>query len=90
MEVSIFPLPEVRALKSRFVEARLHADTKVDVLKARIAGLVETVARAAAQPIYVAMDPATEKELGRFGRAVLASESDKFVMFLEAMVNELH
>lgn len=89
MEVSIFPLPEVRAQKSRFVEARLHADTKDEVLKARIAGLVETVARSSAQPIYVAMDPVTEQELGRFGRAVLASESDKFVAFLEAMVSEL-
>ncbi|QDV10043.1 hypothetical protein Poly30_56050 [Planctomycetes bacterium Poly30] len=89
MEVSIFPLPEVRPLKGQFVEARLHSDTKDPVLNARIAGLIETVAKSPAQPIYVAMDPQTEKEVGRFEGAVLPGQSQKFVDFLEYVITEL-
>ena len=86
MEVSIFPKPSVSAQKSKFVEARLHSDTKDPVLQKRIAGLVETVAKTGAQPIYVAMDPNTEAEMARFnGAALSASLQADFVAFLEAM-----
>lgn len=88
MEVSIFPLPNVRAEKEKFVEARLHADADNLELRKRIAGLVETVARTTAQPTYVALDPQTEVELGRFNGSSLGSE-EPFVEFLSAMAAEL-
>lgn len=88
MEVSIFPQPAVRAEKSKFVEARLHSDTKEPELHKRIAGLIETVAKSTAQPIYVAMSPSTETELGRFNGAAIGG-SEPFVEFLAAMAAEL-
>lgn len=89
MEVSIFPRPEINPLKAKFVEARLHADTKDDKLKARIAGLIETVAKSPAQPIYVAMNPVTEIEVARYNQAALAGTWPKFVAFLEYAIEEL-
>lgn len=89
MEVSIFPLPDVRALKSQFVEARLHSDTKDPELHARIAGLVETVAQSTSQPIYVVVNPVTEKEVDRFKGAVLPGNSGAFVEFLSDMLEKL-
>lgn len=87
MEVSIFPKPEVRLEKSKFVEARLHSDTLDPELNKRIAGLIETVARSTAQPIYVAMDPSTETELGR--KSGTEGGAPVFIRFLEAMVGKI-
>ncbi len=88
MEVSIFPLPTVRAEKAKFVEARLHSDTEDLELRKRIAGLIENVAKSTAQPIYVAMNPSTETELGRFNGASIGGP-EPFVEFLSAMALEL-
>ncbi len=88
MEVSIFPKPSVSSLKAKFVEARLHADTEDEDLNARIAELIKTVAKSPAQPIYVAMDPATEKEVTRFKGAVLGSPKP-FADFLKHVIGEL-
>lgn len=88
MEVSIFPLPSVRAEKSKFVEARLHSDTKDPELNKRIAGLVDTVAKSTAQPIYVAMKPKSEVEVGRFNGSSLGG-ADPFVEFLSDMATKL-
>ena len=88
MEVSIFPLQSVRAEKSKFIEARLHADTTDPELHARIAGLIETVAKTSAQPTYVAMKPSTEIELGRYNGAAL-SDAGPFIEFLQVMAAEL-
>jgi hypothetical protein len=84
MEVSIFPADSVRAQKVKFIEARLHSDTKDAILRKRIAGLIETVARSKAQPIYVAMDPSTELERDRFNGMVL-NGPDEFAEFLADM-----
>lgn len=89
MEVSIFPAPAVRAQKSQFIEARLHADTKDLVLRARIAELVESMAKSTAQPIYVALDAKEEVELGRFSGAILSSP-DPFASFLSEMLDGSH
>lgn len=90
MEVSIFSREDIRAQKSKFVEARLHSDTKDKLLNKRIAELVETVAKTSAQPTYVTVDPASEKEFGRYTRAAL-TEGDvvEFIEFLKWSAAEL-
>ena len=88
MEVSIFPRPNVRAEKSKFVEARLHADTKDSVLRARIAELVDSVAKTTAQPTYVALNPTSELEIGRFNGSSLKGEAP-YVQFLSDMAVKL-
>lgn len=88
MEVSIFPKPEVRALKQRWVEARLHSDADDLALRERIAGLIETLAGSPAQPIYVAVDPATEEEINRFKGGTIKDWSP-FVEFMTAVTEDL-
>ena len=87
MEVSIFPHPTVRILKDKFIEARLHSDAKDPVLRERIAGLIADVARSKAQPIYVAVDPGTEKEINRFNGATLGNPAP-FAAFLDDMARQ--
>ncbi|MEM9801438.1 MAG: hypothetical protein AAGA20_14015 [Planctomycetota bacterium] len=87
MEVSIFPDPMVRAHKTSFIEARLHSDAENPVHRERIAGLIETVAKSTAQPIYVAVDPATEAEISRYSGAALTP--DEFAEFLSDAAGEL-
>ncbi|MEM9378793.1 MAG: hypothetical protein AAGB93_02510 [Planctomycetota bacterium] len=84
MEVFIFPRPSVRELKRGFVEARLHSDATDPALRARIAELIETVAKSPAQPIYVSLDPDSEVEYGRFNGATL-SDPEPFAEFLRDM-----
>ncbi len=88
MEVSIFPKPEVRALKQRWVEARLHSDAHDLELRERIAGLVDTLAGSPAQPIYVAVDPSSEEELGRFQGGTIKDWSP-FVEFMTVVTEDL-
>ena len=54
----------------------------------RIAGLIESLAKSPAQPIYVAVDPATELEINRFNGGTIADWSP-FVAFMKAMTAEL-
>lgn len=89
MEESIFPADVVRSKKVKFIEARLHSDTHFPEYQERIDGLIETVAKSIAQPIYIALDPKTEVEIGRFNGAVLTSP-DPFAGFLGAMLEELN
>ena len=88
MEVSIFPSAAVREQKVKFIEARLHSDTKDPKLHERIAGLIATVAKNKAQPIYVVLDPQTEKEINRFNGATLGNP-DQFAGFLRDMHEKL-
>lgn len=88
MEVSIFPEPSVKKLKGEFIEARLHSDAVNPVFRERIAGLVRDIAKSKAQPIYVAMDPATETEINRFNGATLG-DPEPFARFLGDMLDEL-
>ncbi len=89
VEVSIFPRAEVRAHKSKFVEVRLHADTEDEVLRERIAGLIATVAKSPAQPIYVTFDPDNETELYRWGGGITQGEVKDFAEFLRVSSEEL-
>lgn len=88
MEVSIFPKPEVRELKQRWVEARLHSDAEEPEHRERIAGLIETLAKSPAQPIYVAVDPSSEEELGRFQGGTIKDWSP-FVEFMTVVTGDL-
>ena len=88
MEVSIFPKPDVREFKQRWVEARLHSDATDPAHRERIAGLIESLAKSPAQPIYVAVDPATELEINRFNGGTIADWSP-LVAFMKAMTAEL-
>jgi hypothetical protein len=84
MEQSVFPLPAVAGELQHFVEARLHADSHDPEHRARIAVLIETMARTVAQPVFVALDPKTGAELGRYrGAALLDSHIREFVEFLQ-------
>lgn len=82
MEDSIFPRADVRDLKVKFIEARLHNDAHDETLRARIAELIDTVAGTIAQPTYVTLNPATEAELARFNGKELSK--GEFASFLEA------
>ncbi len=84
MEVSIFPKPElpIAGLLSRnFVEARLHSDGETNI--ERIKELQETLARSVANPIYVVVEPETERELARHeGAALNDAQVEAFAEFL--------
>ena len=84
VEVSTFYEPVVSEQKKNFVEARLHADSDDDDLRARIAELVESVAKSGSQPIYVVVDPSTEVEISRWPGAPI-TESEGFSEFLKDM-----
>lgn len=81
MEQFVFPRPAVAGELKHFVEARLHSDTLDPKLKTRIKELIDDLARSIAQPIYVALDPVTGRELARLEGAPLDSVN-KFVEFL--------
>lgn len=88
MEVSIFPDARIRDLKAGFVEARLNSDAYDPEERARIAGLIESLAKSTAQPIYVSVDPRTEQEMARFSGATIGNPQP-FQFFLEVMTEEL-
>ena len=60
----------------------LHSDAHDADLRDRIAELIEEIAGSIAQPIYVALDPDTGRELGRFEGATL-SNPEPFIAFLQ-------
>lgn len=83
MEDNIFPRPAVAGELDHFIEARLHSDAHDPVLRERIAALIPTIAQGYGQPIYVALDPATGEELGRYEGAALTREHvAEFLEFL--------
>lgn len=84
MEDFIFPRPAVAGELDHFIEARLHSDAHDEVLRARIAELIPTLAKGFGQPTYVALDPRTGAELGRYaGAALTPSDTESFVQFLK-------
>ncbi|MFT5461137.1 MAG: hypothetical protein ACI8QS_000005 [Planctomycetota bacterium] len=80
MEVSILPKssnPFSELLSDGYVEARLHTDgtTNID----RILGLREKWDVSVTNPIYLIIDPKTEREIDRFeGGAVGAEKLESF------------
>jgi thiol:disulfide interchange protein len=80
MEKNIFPRPEVRAALERFERVQLYTDgqgTEYDKNRA----LQETRFNTVALPLYVIVDPATEREIGRVEG--LTRDPSEFARFLE-------
>ena len=65
MEESLFHLPEVSGQLKKVVEARLHTDRPSPHLD-KILGLQMRFSGTPALPIYVIVDPVSEKVLGDF------------------------
>ena len=86
MEVSIFPdedLPVNALLAKGFVEARLHTDEPLEEFADRVWELQESLARSVANPIYVVVDPESEREIARHeGAALRGQQIEKFAEFL--------
>jgi hypothetical protein len=62
-EEKVFPSPEVsEVLEEHFVEVRLHFDGKKNL--DRIQELQESLAESFATPVYVVVDPRTERRVG--------------------------
>ena len=82
MEGKVFPSPAVaEVLNEKYVETRLHVDVPdrvPDIEENR--RLQREYARTIALPVYVAIDPGTGQELGRFEGADLGGA--KFRAFL--------
>lgn len=71
MEENIFPHPAVAGELSKMVEARLHNDAEVkDIIRPLQMRLVNSIAA----PIYLIMDPTTEKILAKREGAMLDEE----------------
>ncbi len=66
IEDHYFVRPAVAGILGKYyVEARLHTDATKSPFYKRMKELQKTVAGKPANPIYVVLDPETEKELGR-------------------------
>ena len=88
MEENFFPSPAVAGiLTENFIEARLHTDGETNA--ERILELQESLARSVANPIYVIVDPKSEKELARYeGAAQTESQRANFIAFLQGTAKE--
>lgn len=80
METRMFAEPDVASELTSFVEARLHTDVADESLRDRIQARAHALGAARAIPIYVALDPRTGRELGRFNGST--SDSRHFSKFL--------
>lgn len=85
MEENVFPEPAVAGHLKNYVEARLHTDGRKNI--ERILQLQEDLARTAANPVYVLVDPADEREIARFEGATF--DQDEFIDFLVVGEREL-
>ena len=80
MEEKVFPLPAVAGLLENYVEARLHTD-KPHTL--HLKDLQVEMTASVANPIYLAVDPVSGRQLARFDGATLQSDQP-FIDFLNA------
>jgi thiol:disulfide interchange protein DsbD len=79
MEANIFPTPEVRGELERFVRVQLYTDGQGEKYD-RNREFQETRFGTVALPLYVVIDPATERETARFEG--LTRDASEFVAFL--------
>jgi thiol:disulfide interchange protein len=80
MEKNVFPVPDVRIALERFERVQLYTDgqgAKYD----RNRELQETRFKTVALPLYVVVDPVTEREIGRVEG--LTRDPSEFARFLE-------
>ncbi len=83
MEDNFFLKPTVAGLLNKeYIEARLHTDGTANA--ERIKEMQTSLARTVAMPVFVIVDPATEKELGRYeGAALTPGQQRSYIEFLE-------
>ena len=79
MEEKVFRLPAVAGALEMFIEARLHTDGRHDL--ERILELQRELSGSKSNPVYVLIDSATEKTLGKFSGATF--DEQKFIDFLQ-------
>jgi thiol:disulfide interchange protein len=79
MEANIFPVPEVRGELERFVRVQLYTDGQGEKYD-RNRDFQETRFGTVALPLYVVVDPVTERETARFEG--LTRDSSEFAAFL--------
>jgi thiol:disulfide interchange protein DsbD len=81
METNVFPVPEVRGELEKFVLVQLYTDGQGPVYD-RNREFQESRFKTIALPLYVMIDPSTERETGRFEG--LTRNPGEFVEFLKA------
>jgi len=86
-EVSVFPKSPVAQFKRGVVEARLHFDTKNELLRDRVLELFEIHEVGDTRPLYVLLDPETEEVLAQYNGAPVRGDADKesFIEFLNVI-----
>lgn len=65
MEQTVFTRPEVSGLLAKTIEARLHTDKTSLPNFDRIVEIQQKYAKVATAPVYIILDPTTDKILGR-------------------------
>jgi len=81
MEEKVFRIAAVAAELQNFVEARLHTDSGDERKREEFKALERRLANSVANPVYVILDPKTERNLGVFEGATLADHTP-FLEFL--------
>lgn len=85
MERSVFPRPEVSGLLAETVEARLHLDLTNHANFARMVEIRDKLVGVPTAPVYLILDPATDKVLGRQdGASSLATFRDWLAQSIDA------
>lgn len=79
MEEKVFRIAAVAAELENYVEARLHTDSGNKQKQEEFKALEIRLADSVANPVYVILDPQTEKKLGVFTGATLVD----YTPFLE-------
>ena len=78
MEKKFLPKPAVAGiLEEHYIEARLHTDRPSVPQLERILEIQEKFAESEALPIYVTVDPETERRLGKYEGSRPAQFSDE-------------
>jgi len=92
MEKKFLPKPAVAGLlKEHYIEARLHTDRKSVPQLDRILEVQKKFAGSEALPVYVTVDPETERLLGKYEGsqpAQFASEEEAYIRFLKDPLTE--
>jgi thiol:disulfide interchange protein len=81
MEKNVFPVPEVRTELEKFIRVQLYTDGQGETYD-RNREFQESRFNTIALPLYVMLDPATERETGRFEG--LTRNPSEFAEFLKA------
>jgi hypothetical protein len=82
MEEKVFRIAAVAAELENYVEARLHTDSGDKKKQEEFKSLEISLADTLANPVYVILDPKTEKKLGTFTGATLRDHTP-FLRFLQ-------